>query len=155
MTRWVLIGKDGDLTAALPPHHRTFIRRFGGLNWRLMPQEGDCQGLEASIGEGASVPASPRRQASLLASRPDTSGVLPHGAVELRVSTPHYHPLGVRRITPPSMPSADFCAAVRSLYGSLSSELGTRRRPLGVGSVAFHAWLPDPCFASLVILISR
>jgi hypothetical protein len=31
---------------------------------------------------------------SVLASRPDTTGVLPHGAVEMRVSTPHFHPFG-------------------------------------------------------------
>ena len=29
-----------------------------------------------------------------LASRPGTTGVLPHGAVEMRVSTPHFHPFG-------------------------------------------------------------
>src|ERR1039458_63115 len=31
---------------------------------------------------------------SVLASRPATTGVLPHGAIEMRVSTPHFHPFG-------------------------------------------------------------
>src|SRR5450756_81320 len=31
---------------------------------------------------------------SVLASRPDITGVLPHGAIEMRVSTPHFHPFG-------------------------------------------------------------
>jgi len=57
---------------------------------------------------------------------------------------------GLRRIAPPNMPSADFCAVVRSPRGSLSSELGTRRRPPGVSSVAFRAQLPDLRFASLM-----
>src|SRR5450759_3319086 len=56
---------------------------------------------------------------------------------------------GLRRIAPPNMPSADFCAVVRSPRGSLSSELGTRRRPPGVSSVAFRAQLPDLRFAFL------
>ena len=43
----------------------------------------------------------------------------------------------------PIMPSADFCAAVRSPLDSLSSKLGTWRRPPGVSSVAFRAQLPN------------
>ena len=50
----------------------------------------------------------------------------------------------------PTMPSADFCAAVRSPRGSLSSERGTRRRPPEVSSIAFRAHLPDLRFASLM-----
>jgi len=57
---------------------------------------------------------------------------------------------GLRRIAPPNMPSADFCAAVRLPRGSLSSKLGTRRRPPGVSSVAFRAQLPDLHVASLM-----
>ena len=41
------------------------------------------------------------------------------------------------------MPSADSCAAVRSPRGGLSSEIGTRRRPPQVSSIAFPASLPD------------
>ena len=41
------------------------------------------------------------------------------------------------------MPSADSCAAIRSPRGSLSSEIGTRRRPPQVSSIAFPAHLPD------------
>ena len=47
----------------------------------------------------------------------------------------------------PTMPSADFCDAVRSPHGSLSPEFETRRRPPEVSSTAFTAHLPDlqPC----------
>src|SRR3954454_5658647 len=41
------------------------------------------------------------------------------------------------------MPSADSCAAVRSPCGSLSSDVGTQRRPPWVSSIAFPASLPD------------
>src|SRR4051794_1254615 len=41
------------------------------------------------------------------------------------------------------MPSADSCAPVRSPCGSLSSTIGTRRRPPQVSSIAFTAHLPD------------
>ena len=43
----------------------------------------------------------------------------------------------------PTMPSADFCAAIRSPCGFLSSESGTRRRSPEVSSIAFPAHLPD------------
>ena len=43
----------------------------------------------------------------------------------------------------PTMPSADFCAAVRSPRGPLSPEFGTRRRSPEVSSIAFPAHLPD------------
>lgn len=42
----------------------------------------------------------------------------------------------------PNMPSADFCAAIRSPHGSLSPESRTRRRPPEVSSTAFPAPLP-------------
>src|SRR5579863_6934109 len=44
---------------------------------------------------------------------------------------------------PPTMPSADFCAAVRSLYGDLSPVAETQRRPPEVRSTAFAARPPD------------
>jgi hypothetical protein len=43
----------------------------------------------------------------------------------------------------PTMPSADSCTAVGSPRGSPSSEIGTRRRPPQVNSIAFAAPLPD------------
>ncbi len=42
-------------------------------------------------------------------------------------------------IAPPTMPSADFCAAVRSPYGDLSPVAGTQRRPPEVRPTAFAA----------------
>src|SRR5579863_6571577 len=44
---------------------------------------------------------------------------------------------------PPTMPSADFCAAVRSLYGDLSPVAETQRRPPEVRSTAFAACPPN------------
>jgi hypothetical protein len=42
-------------------------------------------------------------------------GVLPHGSIEMHVSTLRFHRSGLRRITPPTMPSADFSAAITGL----------------------------------------
>jgi LTXXQ motif family protein len=43
------------------------------------------------------------------------TGVLPHGSIEMHVSTLRFHRAGLRRITPPTMPSADFSAAIGAL----------------------------------------
>jgi hypothetical protein len=50
---------------------------------------------------------------------------------------------GLRRIAPPTMPSADFCAAIRSPYDDLSLQSGTQHRPPEVRSTAFPARPPD------------
>ena len=44
---------------------------------------------------------------------------------------------------PPTMPSADFCAAIRSPHGDPSLVVETRRRPPEVRPTAFAARLPD------------
>jgi hypothetical protein len=49
----------------------------------------------------------------------------------------------LRRTLPPTMPSADFCVAVRSPCDGLSPESGTQRRPPEVRSTAFTARPPD------------
>src|SRR5215207_8213904 len=54
-----------------------------------------------------------------------------------------FHRSGLRRTLPPTMPSADFCAAVRSPCDDLSLESGTQRRPPEVRSTAFTARPPD------------
>jgi hypothetical protein len=53
------------------------------------------------------------------------------------------HRSGLQRIAPPTMPSADFCAAVRSPYGDLSPVARTPRRPPEVRSTAFTARPPE------------
>ena len=53
------------------------------------------------------------------------------------------HRSGLRRIAPPTMPSADFCVAVRSPYDDLSLESGTQRRSPEVRPTAFVARPPD------------
>ena len=58
-----------------------------------------------------------------------------------------YSPLPTVRafgwIAPPTMPSADFCAAIRPPCDDLSLESGTQRRPPEVRSTAFAARPPD------------
>ena len=58
-----------------------------------------------------------------------------------------YSPLPTVRafgwIAPPTMPSADFCVAIRSPYDDLSLESGTQRRSPEVRSTAFTARPPD------------
>ena len=80
---------------------------------------------------------------SVLVSRPDTTGVLPHDIVEMRVLLPTSIRSGLRRIAPPIMPSADFCAAVRPPYDSLSPDFRTQHRSPEVKSTAFAARPPD------------
>ena len=53
------------------------------------------------------------------------------------------HRSGLRRISPPTMPSADFCAMVRSSYDDLSPVAGTPRRSHEVRPTAFPARSPD------------
>ena len=53
------------------------------------------------------------------------------------------HRSGLQRIAPPTMPSADFCAAVRSPCDDLSPVAGTPRRPPEVRPTAFTARPPD------------
>ena len=61
-----------------------------------------------------------------------------------RRSTCHFRRSGLRRrALPPTMPSADFCAAVRSPYGDLSPKAETQRRPPEVRPTAFAARPPD------------
>jgi hypothetical protein len=50
---------------------------------------------------------------------------------------------GLRQIAPPTMPSADFCAAVRPPCDDLSLESGTQRRSPKVRPTAFAACPPD------------
>src|SRR5215831_3691475 len=53
---------------------------------------------------------------------------------------------------PPTMPSADFCVAVRSPYDDFSPVTGTQRRPPEVRSTAFAARPPDLPPRSLMTL---
>ena len=90
------------------------------------------------------LPRSTHESPVLLAT-PDRSGLRPSfPARPIRCSA--FRPWSASRALPtawPTMPSADSCAAVRSPCGSLSSKLGTRRRPPQVSPIAFPAHLPD------------
>src|SRR5882762_7568502 len=56
-------------------------------------------------------------------------------------SLPAFRPSA--KLVPPTMPSADFCAAVRPPCDDLSPESGTQRRPPEVRSTAFTARPPN------------
>jgi hypothetical protein len=116
------------------------------LSGHLFPQEGWPPGfLKRASAKALRSLHQPCHWASpfSLAMRPDTTGVLPHGIIEMRVSTPHFHRSGLRQVAPPTMPSADFCVAVRSPCDDLSPESGTQRRSPEVRSTAFAARPPD------------
>src|SRR3954447_11239821 len=54
-----------------------------------------------------------------------------------------FHRSGLRRTLPPTMPSADFCVAIRSPCDDLSPVTETPRRPPEVRPTAFTAPPPD------------
>src|SRR5450432_1673752 len=60
-----------------------------------------------------------------------------------RRSTGLFHRSGLRRIAPPTMPSADFSAAINESCDPLSPVARTRRRSPEVRSTAFTARPPD------------
>jgi len=64
-------------------------------------------------------------------------------SLPLLLALPHRSGLPRPIGAPGTMPSADFCAAVRPPCDGLSPESGTRRRPPEVSSTAFTALLPD------------
>ena len=91
-------------------------------------------------------------ESSVLLAAPNRSGLRPSfPAWPIRCSA--FRPWSASIASPtaePTMPSADFCVAVRAPFESLSSKRGTRRRPPRVSSVAFRAQLPDLRFTSLM-----
>ena len=69
-----------------------------------------------------------------------------------RRSTGLFHRSGLRRTLPPTMPSADFCAAIRPPCGDFSLDAETQRRPPEVRPTAFAARPPDLPPRSLMTL---
>ena len=68
---------------------------------------------------------------------------LPHGSREIAALLATSTVRAFGGALPPTMPSADFCAAIRSPCGGLSPVPETRRRPPEVRSTAFTARPPD------------
>src|ERR1700731_3588888 len=92
-----------------------------------------------------SVPSMPTLRASPVASarKVISSSVFCRMA---RPSSPFYLPFhrsGLQQVAPPTTPSADFCAAVRTPRDGLSPVLGTQCRPPEVTSTAFTAPPPN------------
>jgi hypothetical protein len=85
-----------------------------GGSCRLFPQEGRPPGFGIVHRRGSFDPcvAAPL---SFMAHRPENTGVLLHGSIEMHVSTRRLHRSGLPRFTPPTMPSADFSAAITRL----------------------------------------
>jgi hypothetical protein len=102
--------------------------------------------LETCICEDASIPASPRRRASPFSVGAQDGHYRLSAAWRLRDARV-YSPLPTVRAfggtLPPTMPSADFCAAVRSPCDDLSPVAGTQRRSPEVRPTAFAARPPD------------
>jgi hypothetical protein len=69
--------------------------------------------------------------------------LLPHGLHEIAALLASSSVRAFGGTLPPTMPSADFCAAIGPPYGDLSPESGTQRRPPEVRSTAFTARPPD------------
>src|SRR5262249_52796451 len=104
------------------------------------------RGFEIDIREGASVPALPRRQASPFSVGVQDGQYRLSAAWRLRDARIYFPLPAVRafgRITSPTMPSADFCAAIRSPHDDLSLESGTQRRSPEVSATAFASRPPD------------
>src|SRR5262249_37588742 len=78
--------------------------------------------------------------------------LLPHGSREIAALLATSTVRAFGGAPPPTMPSADFCAAVRPPYGALSLVAETRRRPPEVRSTAFAARPPDLPPRSLMTL---
>ena len=150
--------RDRGRPCGLPlPHHRAYGSVHGGsadYANACSRRRGGRRGLELCIGEEASIPASPRRWASpfRLAHRPENTGVLPHGSIEMHVSTLRFHRSGLRLITPPTMPSADFSAAITGLTTRSVRPSRTRRRSPEVRPTAFAARPPDLPPRSLMVV---
>ena len=102
--------------------------------------------METNICGDASVPALPRLRASPYSVGVQDGQYRLSAAWRRRVARvysllPTVQAFGW--IAPPTMPSADFCAAVRPPCGDLSPESGTQRRPPEVRPTAFTARPPD------------
>src|SRR6266478_250803 len=69
--------------------------------------------------------------------------LLPHGSHEITALLASSSVQAFGGALPPTTPSADFCAAVRSPYDGLSPQTGTQRRPPEVRPTAFPARPPD------------
>jgi len=76
-------------------------------------------------------------------SKGQVPGFRPYGRSEVSVSSRPFQRSGLRRTLPPTMPSADFCVAVRSPCDDLSLESETQRRSPEVRPTAFTARPPD------------
>jgi hypothetical protein len=69
--------------------------------------------------------------------------LLPHGSHEIAALIASSTVRAFGGALPPTMPSADFCAAVRPPCDDLSPQTGTQRRPPEVRPTAFAARPPD------------
>ena len=140
------IGIGGSLAAPPLPHHRTYgsrIRRFAGLGTgdvshlcrRIRRWSPSCwlRSLGATPSELHSFPSPKARYLGfdrVADARP------PHPSV-----LPAFRPSA--ELVPPTMPSADFCAAIKSPCGDFSLVAETQRRPPEVRPTAFAARPPD------------
>src|SRR5215212_9418796 len=131
------IGIGGSLAAPPLPHHRTYGSVYGGSvdyarGWALteglsmVGPTGTAGPSGAAVAARASVPSGAALGASPLTSAPKASSSwFFHRLVRTRspsfLPTP---PFGPSVIAPPTMPSADFCAAITGLATRSVRETG-------------------------------
>ena len=94
-----------------------------------------CFGLLAGGASGFTLRVGTQVQFNLI--------FLPHGSHEIAALLASSTVRAFGGALPPTMPSADFCAAVRPPYDGLSPVAGTQRRPPEVRPTAFTARPPD------------
>ena len=137
-------GESRDSSPPTPPDIRVRIRRFAGLSaGDVSRRRRRAQIAESAV--SASVPSSGAVRASPFPAAPKASclefGRMADSRSPHLCVLPAFGPSAKR--APPTMPSADFCAAVRSPCDDLSPNSGTQRRPPEVRPTAFAARPPD------------
>src|SRR5207237_7733287 len=105
------------------------------------------------------LPAAAQAVCSCTPPRPATGQpqlvVLPLGPREHSALQPPCHRSGLRRASPATMPSADFCSAVTGPCEPASPDCETRRRSPEVSSTAFAAHPPNLLLRPLMVWTSR
>jgi hypothetical protein len=140
-------GESHDSSPPTPPDIRVPYPAVRRIERTPAPAEGVAAEVwEPHNREGASVPALPGCQASPFSVDVQDGQYRLSAAWRLRVVRIYSLLPTVRafgRIAPPTMPSADFCVAVRSPCDDLSLVAETQRRSPEVRPTAFAARPPD------------
>jgi hypothetical protein len=136
-------GESRDSTPPTPPYVRVRIRRFDGLSMVGISRragESDSEVRRNGFGPferrvwASPFPAAPKPVTWIFGRMAGSRSPCPSVLPSFRPSA---------KLVPPTTPSADFCAAVRTPCDVLSPDLETQRRPPEVRSTAFTARPPN------------